>query len=45
MLEWCVKKFGDGVWEDARDAWVDNSEEISKMSEDQTLGDSGHRKF
>lgn len=45
VVEYCVEKFGAGRLVDARDAWVKNSEEISKMSEDQVNGNKGHRKF
>lgn len=45
VLEWCKRKFGEGEWKDASSAWVKNSEEISKMSNDMTSGDKGHRKF
>ncbi|KAI4940964.1 hypothetical protein J4E91_011049 [Alternaria rosae] len=45
VLEWCKKKFGNGVWEDATKAWVKNSEEISKISGDMVSGGKGHREF
>jgi hypothetical protein len=45
VLEWCKSKFGEGEWKDASSAWVKNSEEISKMSNEMTSGDKGHRKF
>lgn len=45
VLEWCKSKFGEGEWKDASSAWVKNSEEISKMSNEMTSGDKGFRKF
>ncbi|KAF2031609.1 hypothetical protein EK21DRAFT_62737 [Setomelanomma holmii] len=45
VLDWCKRKFGEGKWEDARDAWVRNSEEISEISNKMTSGGEGHRKF
>lgn len=45
VVEWCVEKFGSERWVDASEAWVKNSEEIQKMSDDQVNGDSGRRKF
>ncbi len=45
VLSWCRQKFGDRAWEDASSAWVKNSEEVSKMSNDMISGDKGYRKF
>ncbi|KAF2129025.1 hypothetical protein P153DRAFT_386219 [Dothidotthia symphoricarpi CBS 119687] len=45
VLEWCRKKFGEGEWVDATSAWVKNSEEIQKISDDMVSGDKGWRKF
>lgn len=45
VLEWCVKKFGAGRWEDARSAWVKNSDEVQKISNDMVSGGKGYRKF
>ncbi|KAJ5038740.1 uncharacterized protein L3040_006420 [Drepanopeziza brunnea f. sp. 'multigermtubi'] len=45
VVEWCVGRFGEGRWEDARSAWVKNSEEVQKMSDDMINGDKGFRKF
>lgn len=45
VIKHCREKFGTERIEDASDAWVENSEEIQKMSDDQINGDKGHRKF
>ncbi|PBP21229.1 hypothetical protein BUE80_DR007877 [Diplocarpon rosae] len=45
VVEWCVEKFGTGMWADASDAWVRNSEEVQKMSDEMVGGDKGRRKF
>ncbi|PBP18406.1 hypothetical protein BUE80_DR010894 [Diplocarpon rosae] len=45
VVEWCVEKFGTGTWADASDAWVRNSEEVQKMSDEMVGGDKGRRKF
>lgn len=45
VVEWCVLKFGSGRWEDARSAWVKNSEEVQKISDDMVSGGKGYRKF
>ncbi|KAH7073881.1 hypothetical protein BKA63DRAFT_567049 [Paraphoma chrysanthemicola] len=45
VLEWCKRKFGEGKWEDARSAWVKNSEEVNEISEKMTSGGEGFRKF
>jgi hypothetical protein len=45
VLEWCKGKFGAGEWKDASEAWVKNSEEISKMSGDMVSGGKGFREF
>lgn len=45
VLDWCEGKFGVEVWMDASSAWVENSEEISKISGDMVSGGKGHRDF
>jgi hypothetical protein len=45
VLEWCVKKFGDGAWVDASSAWVKPGEEVKKIGNDMVSGDKGWRKF
>ena len=45
VLQWCKSKFGEGEWRDAREAWVENSEEIREISNGMTSGDKGFRKF
>jgi len=45
VLEWCKKKFGDGAWMDASQAWVRHSEEVRQQSENMVSGDQGWRKF
>jgi hypothetical protein len=45
VLEWCKGKFGTGEWTDASEAWVKNSEEISKISGDMVSGGKGFREF
>ena len=45
VLEWCRAKFGSREMVDASEAWVKNSEEISKISGDMVTGGKGHRKF
>jgi hypothetical protein len=45
VLEDCVRKFGTGRMQDASEAWVQPSDEIRKMGEDQVSGSSGRRKF
>lgn len=45
VVEWCVERFGTGRWQDASGAWVDNNEDIQKMSDEQVNGDAGWRKF
>ncbi|KZM25203.1 hypothetical protein ST47_g3683 [Ascochyta rabiei] len=45
VLEWCVDKFGSGEWADASSAWVKNSDEVQKISNDMVGGDKGYRKF
>jgi hypothetical protein len=45
VLSWCRAKFGDSEWRDASEAWVKNSEEISKMSGDMVSGGKGFREF
>jgi hypothetical protein len=45
VLEWCKKKFGDGAWIDASQAWVRHSEEERQKAENMVTGDQGWRKF
>lgn len=45
VIDYCVNKFGMEKMEDARSAWVKNSEEISKMGQSQVSGDTSRRKF
>lgn len=45
VLEWCKSKFGTEKMVDASSAWVKDSEEVQKMSNDMVSGDKGHRKF
>lgn len=45
VVNFCVRKFGEGRWEDASSAWVKNSEEIQDLSDKQINGNEGHRKF
>jgi hypothetical protein len=45
VLEWCKRKFGTEKMVDARSAWVKDSEEVQKISNDMVSGDKGHRKF
>ena len=45
VLEWCIKKFGTKEWIDASSAWVKNSEEVQKISNDMVSGSKGYRKF
>ncbi|KAH9882805.1 hypothetical protein J1614_000171 [Plenodomus biglobosus] len=45
MLAWCKMKFGCEAMVDASQAWVKNSEEVSKMSGDMVSGGEGYRKF
>jgi hypothetical protein len=45
VLEWCVKKFGTKPMNDASSAWVKNSEEVQKISNDMVSGGKGYRKF
>lgn len=45
VLEWCIKKFGTKEWTDASSAWVKNSEEVQKISNDMVSGNKGYRKF
>lgn len=45
VVMWCVERFGIGRVLDASAAWVKNSEEIQKMSDDQVSGDAGRREF
>ncbi|KAF1918085.1 hypothetical protein BDU57DRAFT_186411 [Ampelomyces quisqualis] len=45
VLEWCKAKFGTELWRDATKAWVENSEEISKIGGEMASGGKGHREF
>ncbi|KAL1607570.1 hypothetical protein SLS59_002539 [Nothophoma quercina] len=45
VLEWCVKKFGTQAMTDASSAWVKNSEEVQKISNDMVSGGKGYREF
>ncbi|KAJ4378994.1 hypothetical protein N0V86_005871 [Didymella sp. IMI 355093] len=45
VLEWCAKKFGTQTYADASSAWVKNSEEVQKISNDMVSGGKGHRDF
>jgi hypothetical protein len=45
VLEWCEKKFGTGSYTDASSAWVKNSEEVQKISNDMVSGGKGYRDF
>lgn len=45
VLEWCVKKFGTQQYTDASSAWVKNSEEVQKISNDMVSGGKGYREF
>ena len=45
VMEWCVKKFGTQQYLDASSAWVKNSEEVQKISNDMVSGGKGFRKF
>lgn len=45
VVEWCRKKFGEGPWMDASEAWVRPGEEIKKIGNDMVIGDKGWRKF
>lgn len=45
VVEFCREKFGERRMVDASEAFVPNDERIQKLSEEQTLGGKGHRKF
>ncbi|OAL55597.1 hypothetical protein IQ07DRAFT_618060 [Pyrenochaeta sp. DS3sAY3a] len=45
VMEWCVAKFGDGRWEDARSAWVRGGEEVRRIGEGMVSGGKGWREF
>ncbi|KAF1348269.1 hypothetical protein EJ07DRAFT_141907, partial [Lizonia empirigonia] len=45
VLEWCVRKFGTEPWPDASSAWVKNSDEVQKTSNDMVSGGKGYREF
>jgi len=45
VITFCEEKFGTDKWEDASDAWVQHSEQVRQMGEDQVSGNSGQRNF
>ncbi|RPB15412.1 hypothetical protein P167DRAFT_571486 [Morchella conica CCBAS932] len=45
IVDYCLNTMGRGVWQDARGAYVESSEKIKKMGQDQTTGPGGMRKF
>jgi len=45
VVEWCVGRFGKGVFRDATRAWVQPDEELKKMGQDMVSGGKGHRDF
>ncbi|KAF1961211.1 hypothetical protein CC80DRAFT_232663 [Byssothecium circinans] len=45
IISWCAQKFGSESWPDASTAWVKDSEEIQKVSNNMVSGDGGWRKF
>ena len=45
LVKFCVDKFGTDRMEDARAAYVKQSEEIKSMSEDMISSKGGYRKF
>ena len=45
-IEWCVKKFGDGKWEDARGEYKQPDDEgHKKKGSDMVIGGEGFRTF
>lgn len=45
VVEFCRRKFGEGVLVDASEAWVRPGEEHRKMGEEMTSGGKGFRNF
>lgn len=45
LLDWCLERFGTDMHKDATKVWVQPSEEISKIGEEQVSGSGGPRKF
>lgn len=45
LLDWCLEKLGTAVHKDARKDWVQPSDEIKQMGEDQVSGSAGPRNF
>lgn len=45
LIEVCREKFGDSVVRDAREAWVQPSDEHRKMGEEMVSGGKGFRQF
>ena len=45
LLDWCLERFGTDMHKDATKGWVQPSEEISKIGEEQASGSGGPRKF
>ncbi|KAF2878198.1 hypothetical protein BDV95DRAFT_454024, partial [Massariosphaeria phaeospora] len=45
ILEWCVRKFGDGTWLDARSAWVRPGDDVRRMGQEQVHRGNGMREF
>lgn len=45
LLDWCVRAFGEGTWEDASGAWARAGEKVRKIGEEMVSGNKGWRKF
>lgn len=45
VVEFCRGKFGDGEMKDAREAWVQPTDEHRKMGEEMVSGGKGFRHF
>lgn len=45
VFEWCKRKFGEGAWMDASEAWVQPSDEVRSIGQDMVSGDKRWRKF
>ncbi|KAI9870540.1 MAG: hypothetical protein M1830_004118 [Pleopsidium flavum] len=45
VVEWCVERFGKGVFTDATRAWVQPDEAHQKMGQDMVSGGKGYREF
>ncbi|KAI9669225.1 MAG: hypothetical protein M1817_004720 [Caeruleum heppii] len=45
VVSWCIVQFGTQPYEDATEAWVQPSDKIKKMGQDQVSGDAGRRQF